>query len=245
MKFVFSLFLFSFGAVVFAAPSQKEANSKQEQPLPATSATRERAGASPDSALKATAGKAKPRGTTRENTPTPPNKTKATRLKSSKSRAARAQTASQDRPSLRKISGQEGDLGPSHHRKARQTRELLLDALNSRLEALSAICRLTEESKKRRLELLKENLAELSEFVTQTLRDPYMDYSLRLDFGDIFDILREGEGFFPEGEESFALIYRVQFNLPESTAQSDWPHVWAKTLFSSIKCAHTDHLEEL
>ena len=132
-------------------------------------------------------------------------------------------------------------MAPFSNRGAKISRAAWLEAFDEQIEGLEAVCSFKHRGKNYRKQLLKHRLESLQQFLEQAaFRTPNMDYSLRLEFGDVLDLVNMGEGVFPQGEESFAAFYQDHFRVPSDREPNDWPHAWANVLFSSIKCAHAN-----
>ena len=87
--------------------------------------------------------------------------------------------------------------------------------------------------KGRRLGLDKK-LKDFISFLTESLKDPYMDYETALLFGDVLSLM-EKENL--EASEVFNLAYRLLYNLKEDLKFKDYKDEWAKVISTSIKCS--------
>ena len=110
-------------------------------------------------------------------------------------------------------------------------KEILKLRFDKHLKVLKENCDL--KFKERRLGLDKK-LKDFISFLTESLKDPYMDYEIALLFGDVLSLM-EKENL--ETSEVFNLVYRLLYNLREDLKFKDYQDQWAKVISTSIKCS--------
>jgi len=103
------------------------------------------------------------------------------------------------------------------------------------LKAFKANCGLPPA--KRRPELAKK-IQTLTQFLTESLKDPYMDYEHALLYGDILGLM---ENKILETPSGFNTAYKLLYNVEETTQPQEYEHDWAKVIYKSIKCSNWGH----
>lgn len=123
-------------------------------------------------------------------------------------------------------------LLPKTYSTAKKTEKQLNKEFHTQLTQLESICRISKNRKKE----LDTQLENFKDFLSESLKDPYIAYTLQLKFRDILSLIAS-EQTKNINTEAFSLSYRRLYNLPEDIKPEDYPDLWAKALYESIKCA--------
>ena len=83
---------------------------------------------------------------------------------------------------------------------------------------------------------MKVQLESFQSFLTTSLKDPNMDYSLQILFADIVSLIEDKNYDNFIDLDTFNSLYRSFYNLPENLEEENYPDDWAKTIFKSIEC---------
>lgn len=145
-----------------------------------------------------------------------------------KQKKPRLKTKKRLKKSSRRLTTKESFL-PSDYYKPKKTAKELSQEFDRHIQDLKTVCEIKENQSK----VLTEKLKDLQDFLKTSLKDPYMNYKLKLEFGDLLDIMEDNLIL---DLNDFVLSYRLLYNLPENTKQEDYYHSWAQDLFQILKC---------
>ena len=124
------------------------------------------------------------------------------------------------------------DILPKDYYKPEKSKKELQTEFEKHLENLNQTC----ETKSDREEFLQKQLNSFEDFLKTSLKDPNMDYTLRLLFSDINSVLEEMNYNNSINLNTFIRLYRMLYKLPEDIEIKDYPDNWAKTIAQSIEC---------
>ena len=115
--------------------------------------------------------------------------------------------------------------------KPKVEKEVLMTEFEKHLESFKKECDLFSENKKLERDA---KMTQLINFLTKSLKDPYMDYETALLFADVLSIMEERN---LKTSKSFNLSYRYLYNVPEEVKDvKNYEHEWAKIIYESIRC---------
>ena len=124
------------------------------------------------------------------------------------------------------------DVLPKDYYKAKRSKEELEQEFETHLQNLKQTCELKTDQ----IVSLKKQLKAFDSFLKISLKDPFMDYPLKLLFADISSLLEEINYNKSINLDSFIQFYKMLYNLPEDIKIEDYSDKWAKVIAQSMKC---------
>ena len=123
-------------------------------------------------------------------------------------------------------------LLPKNYGIAQKSKKALEIEFENHLMNISKTCEIQKDKK----EFLYKQVNLFDDFLLNSLKDPYMDYNLKLLFADITSLLEEINYKQSIDLDRFNLVYRTLYNLSNNIEIKNYPDNWAKAIAKGIKC---------
>ena len=120
---------------------------------------------------------------------------------------------------------------PKNFYKPKKSKQQLNKELENQLSNINAVCKEKTDQKK----LLLQRFKNTTDFLEDSLKDPYLNRELAFLFSDILTLLKSQSDMESISSSAFLNQYKNLYNLSEN--QNDFPHQWASLIYKSIQCS--------